>query len=70
VAQGVTVVSVLHEVSMALHADDVVVMAAGRVLHHGASSDAATHRALERCLTTALPSTALPDQWMALPKLN
>jgi energy-coupling factor transporter ATP-binding protein EcfA2 len=29
VEQGVTVVSVLHEVSMALHADDMVIMATG-----------------------------------------
>src|SRR5690606_8428424 len=36
VVQGTTVVSVLHEVSLALQADDMVVMAAGRVLHHGA----------------------------------
>jgi iron complex transport system ATP-binding protein len=33
---GGTVVSVLHEVSLALQADDMVVMAAGRVLHQGA----------------------------------
>jgi iron complex transport system ATP-binding protein len=41
---GGTVVSVLHEVSMALQADDVAVMAAGRVLHQGACGD----RALEQ----------------------
>ena len=46
VQRGHTVVSVLHEISMALHADRVVVMAQGRVLHHGASGDAATHQAL------------------------
>jgi iron complex transport system ATP-binding protein len=34
--QGTTVVSVLHEMSVALAADEVVVMAAGRVVHSGA----------------------------------
>jgi iron complex transport system ATP-binding protein len=38
VAQGKTVVSVLHEISIALHADEVVVMDAGRVVHQGASA--------------------------------
>ena len=47
VAEGKTVVSVLHEISMALHADDIVVMAQGRVTHQGACADPDTHRALE-----------------------
>jgi iron complex transport system ATP-binding protein len=37
VAQG-TVVSVLHEISMALHADELVVMAQGRVTHQRAKA--------------------------------
>ncbi|MBX9835176.1 MAG: ABC transporter ATP-binding protein, partial [Burkholderiaceae bacterium] len=45
VAGGTTVVSVLHELTFALHADDVVVMAAGRIHHHGACAERATHRA-------------------------
>ena len=44
---GGTAVSVLHEITMALHADEMVVMDAGRVVHQGACGDAATHRALE-----------------------
>jgi 5-methyltetrahydrofolate--homocysteine methyltransferase len=46
-AQGTTVLSVLHEIGMALHADDIIVMAQGRIVHHGACQDEATHRALE-----------------------
>ena len=45
-AQGTTVVSVLHEIGMALHADDMVVMQAGQIVHHGACADAATQRAM------------------------
>jgi iron complex transport system ATP-binding protein len=48
VASGKTVVSVLHEISMALHADDMLILSAGRVLHLGASREARTQRALEQ----------------------
>jgi iron complex transport system ATP-binding protein len=44
---GVTVVSVLHEIQMALHSDEMVIMAAGRVVHQGTNADTTTHRALE-----------------------
>ncbi|MFY7859540.1 MAG: ABC transporter ATP-binding protein, partial [Limnohabitans sp.] len=46
-AQKTTVISVLHEVGMALHADDMVVMQAGRVVHQGPCDEVATHRAVE-----------------------
>lgn len=68
VAQGKTVVSVLHEISMALHADEVVVMAAGRVLHQGASADAATHRALTQVFDQRIAIQALGTDWVAVPK--
>ncbi|ADX45503.1 Iron-chelate-transporting ATPase [Paracidovorax avenae ATCC 19860] len=47
VRQGCAVVSVLHEVSFALQADALVILAEGRVLHHGPGDDPATHAALE-----------------------
>ena len=68
-ASGTTVVSVLHELSMALHADDVVVLAGGRLQHHGAASDPATHRALERVFDQRIAIHALQGQWVALPQL-
>ncbi len=40
VASGKTVVSVLHEISFALQADELVVMDHGRITHQGACSDA------------------------------
>lgn len=66
-AAGHTVVSVLHELHAALCADRVVVMAGGRVLHHGASEDAATHRALEAVFDHRVRVHAVGDQWIALP---
>ena len=47
VAAGGTVVSVLHELGVALHADDIVVLDAGRLLHQGGARDDATLRAVE-----------------------
>lgn len=68
IAEGKTVVSVLHEISMALHADELVVMAQGRVTHQGASADAATHRALEDVFDKRIAIHALDGQWIALPR--
>lgn len=67
-AQGTTVVSVLHEIGMALHADHVVVMQAGRVLHAGAASDALTHRAIESVFDNRIRILPLDGQWVVLPK--
>ena len=66
VAQGTTVVSVLHEISMALHADKVVVMAHGRITHHGVCADPASHRALEQVFDDRIAIHAVQGQWVAL----
>ncbi|MES2510507.1 MAG: ABC transporter ATP-binding protein [Pseudomonadota bacterium] len=68
VSGGKTVVSVLHEISFALHADDMVVMAGGRVTHHGSCADAATHRALEQVFDHRIAVHQFARQWVALPK--
>ncbi len=67
VGNGRTVVSVLHEISIALHADDLVVMQQGRIAHHGACSDTATHRALEQVFDQRIAIHALAGQWVAMP---
>jgi len=67
VAQGKTVVSVLHEISMALHAQHMVIMAQGRVTHQGACEDAATHRALEAVFDHRIAIHRIASQWVALP---
>ena len=68
-AQGTTVVSVLHEIGMALHADDVVVMQAGRVVHHGACADEATQRAIESVFDQRIRIVSLDGQSVALPRI-
>lgn len=70
VAEGKTVVSVLHEVSMALQADHVAVLARGRIVHHGAAADPDTHRAVERVFDHRIAIHSVAGQWMALPRLH
>lgn len=70
VKNGKTVVSVLHELSLALQADELVIMAAGRVAHHGACADAATHRALEQVFDNRIHIQQVAGQWLSLPKLS
>jgi iron complex transport system ATP-binding protein len=66
VFSGKTVVSVLHEVSMALQADDVLVMNQGTVLHQGPAADPATHRAVEQVFDQRIAIHALHGQLVAL----
>lgn len=67
VRQGHTVVSVLHELGIALQSDHMLVMQAGRVLHQGATHDAATHAALEAVFDHRIRIRQVEDMWMALP---
>ncbi len=69
VAEGKTVVSVLHEISFALQADELVLMDQGRIVHQGACGDAATHRALETVFDHRIAVHPLAGQWLAVPKL-
>lgn len=68
VGRGGTAVSVLHEVAMALQADDLLLLRDGRIAHHGACSDPATHRALEAVFDHRLQVHAVGERWVALPK--
>ena len=70
VGQGGTVVSVLHEVSIALQADDMLIMAAGGVVHHGPCQSAATHAALEQVFERRIQVREIDGLWMALPRME
>ncbi len=67
IAEGRTVVSVLHEISLALQADDLVILSQGRVAWQGASADGATHRALEQVFQHRIAIQPLAGNWVALP---
>ena len=66
-AQGGTVVSVLHELGVALQSDCLIILQAGQLVHHGPSDDAVTHAALEAGFDQRIRVCAVPGQWVALP---
>ncbi len=69
-AEGRTVVSVLHEISMALQAQELVILDEGRVAHQGPCADPATHAALEAVFEHRLRIRCLDGHWLALPQLR
>jgi iron complex transport system ATP-binding protein len=66
VAAGVAVVSVLHELNIALQADHLVVMDGGAIIHQGAPAEAATHAALQAVFQNRLLILPLQGRWLAL----
>jgi iron complex transport system ATP-binding protein len=67
--EGVAVVSVLHDLSLALQADRLLVMAAGRVRADGRSDDPAVHQALVSVFGGAIRIERVGGQWVAVPAL-
>lgn len=65
-----TVVSVLHDVPLALQADRLVIMQAGRVVADGTVSDPAVHSALTAVFDNAIRIERFGDRFMALPNLD
>ncbi len=73
VAQGTTVISVLHELQVALMADEMLIMANGQALHHGACASPATHDALRLAFGERLKVRSLDGETVVLmdmPVLN
>jgi iron complex transport system ATP-binding protein len=68
VERGGTAVSVLHEIGLALQADDLLLLRDGRVAHHGACADAATHRAVEAVFDERVRVHPVAGRWVALPR--
>jgi iron complex transport system ATP-binding protein len=66
------VVAVLHDLTLALGADRIVVLAAGRVRADGAPDDAAVRATLvevfEGAITIAPVPTAGVARWVAVPR--
>lgn len=68
-AQGRCVVSVLHELPLALCADRLLVIQAGRVVAEGARDDERVHRAIEHIFEQAVSISRVNGQWTAVPCL-
>ena len=66
--QGKTVVSVLHEATVALQADDMVIMGKGTIKHACSCTDAATHLALEQVFQNSISIKTIENTRVALPR--
>ncbi|MFG6468518.1 ABC transporter ATP-binding protein [Roseateles sp. BYS87W] len=67
VSAGHSVVSVLHELHLALQADHLVLMAHGTLAHTGAPADPDTHAALQLVFGPRLHIAQIDGRWVALP---
>ena len=67
---GQSVISVLHDLSLALLADRVVVMQAGRIRAEGHSDDAALHQAFAEVFGGAIHIARVGGRWVAVPRLD
>ncbi|KAF1019728.1 MAG: Ferric enterobactin transport ATP-binding protein FepC [Paracidovorax wautersii] len=65
-ASGAVVVSVLHELDAALQADDLLVVRAGRVQHHGPVADPVTRAALVAAFDGRISLISWENRWLAL----
>ncbi len=70
VRAGATVVSVLHDLSLALLADRLIVMDRGSIVAEGSRNDPALHAALVHVFAGAIRIVALESRWVAVPHLE
>ena len=68
VQQGTTVVSVLHELPIALQADELIIMQSGDVVHQGSPREAAMRQALESVFEHRIQVREIDGIWTALPR--
>ena len=69
ISEQKTVISVLHEISMALLGDEMIVMNCGQIMHQGISSDKVTHRAIESVFENRIQIMRINEQWISLPRM-
>lgn len=70
VTAGTTVVSVLHDLSLALLADTLVVMQQGRIRVHGPRDDPRLHAALVDVFDGAIRIERFGARWIAIPHVD
>ncbi|MEO7851396.1 MAG: ABC transporter ATP-binding protein [Rubrivivax sp.] len=65
-----TVLSVLHDLPLALQADRIVVLRAGRVVAHGRHDDAALHAALCDVFEQAIRIQPIGERFTTVPRMD
>lgn len=69
-AQGTTVMTVLHDIGLALMADILVVLKDGRIVGQGARDDIGLHRILEAVFDHRIRIVGVDGQWVVLPRMG
>lgn len=65
---GKTVISVMHELTTSLRSDEIMVIRAGQLLHHGDSSARQTHQVVEDVFEQRIAIHEYMHQWIVLPR--
>lgn len=66
-SQGKTLITVLHEVHLALRADYLIMLSKGKLHYQGLSKDPKTHQALIELFEGRIRLEKLGNDWVALP---
>mgnify|MGYP003342536057 FL=1 len=66
---GRTIISSVHDLSLALLADQVAVIDQGRIVALGRSDDTLVHRAIEQVFRQAVSIQPVQERWVAVPQL-
>jgi iron complex transport system ATP-binding protein len=61
-----TIITVLHEISFALHSDEIVIMDKGRIINQNSSKDLNLHRDLEKVFDDRIKVYPLMDEFVVL----
>jgi iron complex transport system ATP-binding protein len=67
IAQGKTVITVLHEIAFSLYSDQVIVMDAGQVVFQGLSIETQTHRRIEQVFQSRIQIHSFMNRLVVLP---
>lgn len=67
VAQGKTVVTILHEIAFSLYSDEVIVMNEGQAVFQGLSTETQTHRRIEQVFQNRIQIHSFMDRLVVLP---
>ncbi|MCE7529983.1 ABC transporter ATP-binding protein [Polynucleobacter sp. IMCC 29146] len=66
-ASGTTVISVLHDITFALQAEQIIIIKNGTLLYQGATNEIQTHIQIEAAFEQRIKIFPLEDAWVSLP---
>ena len=66
-ASGTTVISVLHDITFALQAEQMIIIKNGTLMYQGATNEAQTHSQIEAAFEQRIKIYPLEGAWVSLP---